>query len=130
MSATAIDKYSIKGFPAPEKIMSDEQNDHYTEVLYKLERRGHLSSEEEKYAELLTVLIETYEQEHYPVRAVSPLKVLAELLTVNKLKQKDLVPLLGSESMISMVLSGERPLNMHHIRKLSKRFHVSPELFF
>lgn len=41
---TAIEKYSIKGFPAPRTITSEAQIDHYTEVLYKLERRGHLSA--------------------------------------------------------------------------------------
>jgi HTH-type transcriptional regulator / antitoxin HigA len=99
-------------------------------VLYNLERRGHLSAAEEKYAELLTVLIEAYEEEHYPVRAASPVEVLAELIAVNDLKQKDLAPLLGSESIVSEVLHGKREMNKQHIEKLSQRFKVSPALFF
>ena len=53
-------------FPAPRPITSEAQNEHPTELLYSLERRGHLSASEEKYAELLTVLIEAYEEEHFP----------------------------------------------------------------
>jgi HTH-type transcriptional regulator/antitoxin HigA len=101
-----------------------------TTVAYNLERRGHLSTAEEKDAGLLTVLVEAYEEEHYPVRAVSPVEVLAELMAANNLKQKDLAPLLGSESIVSEVLHGKRELNKQHIEKLSQRFKVSPALFF
>jgi HTH-type transcriptional regulator/antitoxin HigA len=106
MTAIAIEKYNIKGFPAPRPITSEAQNEHYTEVIYSLERRGHLSASEEKYAELLTVLIEAYEEEHFPIRAVSPVEVLAELMAANKLKQKGLAPLGGSESIVSEGLPG------------------------
>jgi len=130
MSVTAIEKYNIKGFSAPRPITSAAQNEHYMEVLYNLERRGRLSAAEEKYAELLTVLIEAYEEEHYPVRAASPVEVLAELMAANNLKQKDLAPLLGTESVVSEVLSGKRELNKQHIARLSQRFKVSPAVFF
>jgi HTH-type transcriptional regulator/antitoxin HigA len=130
MTAIAIEKYNIKGFPAPRPITSEAQNEYYTEVLYNLERRGHLSAAEEKDAELLTVLIEAYEEKHYPVRARSPVEMLAELMAATNLKQKDLAPLLGSESIVSEVLHGKRELNKQHIEKLSQRFKVSPALFF
>ena len=130
MTATAIEKYNIKGFPAPRPITSEAQNEHYTEVLYNLEHRGHLSAAEENYAELLTVLIEAFEDQWYPIRAASPLEVLAELMAGNNLKQKNLAPLLGAESIVSEVLNGKRELNKQHIEKLSQRFNVSPALFF
>ena len=57
-------------------------------------------------------------------------KVLVELMEANNLKQKDLEPLLGSESVVSEVLRGKRELNKHHIERLSKRFGVSPAVFF
>jgi HTH-type transcriptional regulator / antitoxin HigA len=57
-------------------------------------------------------------------------EVLVELMSANDLRQKDLALLLGSESVVSEILSGKRELNKHHIEKLSKRFKVSPELFF
>ncbi len=130
MSATAIERYNIKGFPAPRPIVSEAQNEHYTEVLYNLERQGKLSAAEENYAELLTVLIEAYEQEHYPIRAASPIEVLTELMAANNLKQKDLAPLFGSESIVSEVLNHKRELNKQHIERLSQRFKVSPAVFF
>lgn len=129
MTAVA-EKYAIEGVGAPTQITSDDQNDHYTEVLDNLLRRGRLSVAEKNYAALLTLLIESYEEEHYPIRASSPVEALQALMEANGLRQKDLVPFLGSESMVSMVLNGSRELTKGHIEKLSKRFRVSPELFF
>lgn len=127
---TPIERYNIKGFPRPRPITSNAQNEHYPEVLYNLVRPGNLSAAEEKYAELLTVLIKAYIEEYYPIRATSPVEVLTELMAANHLKQKDLAPLLGSESVVSEVLSRKRELNKQYIEQLGQRFKVSPALFF
>lgn len=95
-----------------------------------MERRSHLTAEERSFAELLTLLVEDYEEKHFPVRSASPVEVLTELMAANNLKQKDLASVLGSESIVSEVLSGKRELNKRHIERLSKKFKVSPELFF
>jgi HTH-type transcriptional regulator / antitoxin HigA len=46
------------------------------------------------------------------------------------LKQKDLVDIFGTPSIVSEVLSGKRAIHKEHMSRLSERFHVSPELFF
>ena len=130
MTATAIDKYTLRDLPAPKVIASEAQHKQYVSALLGLERRKHLTSEERGYAELLTVLIDSYEEEHYPIRAASPVEVLQELVSANDLRQKDLAPLLGTESIVSEILSGKRPLTKRHIEKLSERFGVSPAVFF
>jgi HTH-type transcriptional regulator/antitoxin HigA len=56
--------------------------------------------------------------------------VLRCLLDRHGLKQRDLAAELGGESVVSEVLSGKRRLNAAHIEELSKRFHVSPAVFF
>jgi HTH-type transcriptional regulator/antitoxin HigA len=48
----------------------------------------------------------------------------------NGLRQKDLASIFGSESVISEVLSGKRDITKAHIEKLSKRFNISPAVFF
>ena len=82
-----------------------------------MERRGNLTAAEKKYAEVLALLIEAYEEKHYPIRAASPVEVLMELMSANNLKQKDLASTLGSESIVSEVLSGRRELNRRHIER-------------
>ena len=59
-----------------------------------------------------------------------PLSVLRFLMDQHGLMQKDLVDVFGTPSIVSEVLSGKRELNKEHIKRLSERFHVSPELFF
>lgn len=131
MTATAaIDKYTIHTLPALKVITSEAQHERYLSALLELERRERLTSEERSYAELLTLLIESFEEEHYPIRAASPVEVLQELMAANNLRQKDLAKQIGSESVVSEILSGKRELNKRHIENLSKRFKVSPEVFF
>jgi len=130
MTVNVIEKDTLDGIAAPKVITSDAQNERYIAALLELEKKERLSAKEKEFAELLTVLIEAYEDEHYPIRATSPVEVLVHLMEANNLKQKDLAPLLGSESVVSEVLRGKRELNKHHIERLSKRFGVSPAVFF
>ena len=130
MIANVIEKDILEGIDAPKVITSDAQNERYIAALLQLEKKDRLKAKEKEFAELLTVLIEAYEDEHYPIRAASPIEVLQELMAANNLKQKDLAHLLGSESVVSEVLRGKRELNKGQIERLSKRFGVSPAVFF
>lgn len=63
------------------------------------------------------------------MRAVpAEIGVLRTLINQHELTLSDL-PEIGSKSMVSRVLKGERKLTLEHIRKLSERFHISPALF-
>ncbi len=79
---------------------------------------------------LLGRAIEAYEEEHYPIPRVSALEVLRFFMEQQGLKQVDLVPVLGTASIVSEILSAKRELNKRHIESLSKYFHVSPAVFF
>jgi len=115
----------------PAVIHSEKENEHYTALLEELDRRpGKLTTAEQRLAELLTLLIEDFEEKHYSLKASTGIEVLEELIEANGLKQKDLVDIFGTPSIVSEVLSGKRKFTTEHIRKLSRRFHVSPELFF
>ena len=115
---------------SPTPITSQRQHEEYLSVLEKLTQKARPTSQEERYAELLITLIEAYEEEHHPVPDASPVEVLKALMDGNGLRQKDLAPLFGSESIVSEVLSGKRELNRGQIGKLSKRFGISPAVFF
>jgi HTH-type transcriptional regulator / antitoxin HigA len=115
---------------APHIIHSDEELAEYTKVLFELTAKSEPAPEEEEAIELLTLLIERYEAEHYPVPDADPVDVLRFLLGQNGLSQRDIAAELGSESTVSLVLSGKRRLNRDHIERLSQRFHVSPSVFF
>ncbi len=115
----------------PSVIHTEDENERFIATLEKLERRSrNWSPAEAKLAELLTLLIENFEDQNYKLKAATPKEVLCELMESNGLKQKDLVDVFGAESTVSAVLNGKREMTREHIKRLSRRFHISPEVFF
>jgi HTH-type transcriptional regulator/antitoxin HigA len=115
---------------APHLIRSEEQLAAYTKALYQLTSEPHPTPAQVEAIELLTLLIERYEEESYSLPKASPVDVLRFLLAQHGLRQRDLADDMCGESVVSEVLSGKRRLNATHIEQLSKRFHVSPAVFF
>lgn len=69
--------------------------------------------------ELLSLLVEKYEQEHYPVSAPSPIEAIRFRMEQMNLKQADIAPLFGGKTRISEVLHGKRPLTLKMIINLN-----------
>ena len=67
---------------------------------------------------------------HIKELCTSSLPARTRQTQAHALGQKDLVSVFGTPSIVSEVLSGKREMNKDHIKRLSARFHVSPELFF
>ena len=130
MSELATDYGSLLSETKPEVIHDEGRNDTFVARLEELTSKQVVTPAEEKLIELLTVLIENFEAKHYPVQGSGPLDVIRHLMEENHLRQKDLVDVFGTESIVSDVLKGKRDLAKDHIRKLSERFGVSPALFF
>ena len=115
----------------PAVIRSEAENERCIRRLEELDRKGtRMSAAERRMAELLTLLIEDFEEKHYALKAASPLEVLNRLMQANNLKQKDMVDVFGTPSIVSEVLHGKRQFTTKHIRRLSRRFHISPAVFF
>ena len=123
------EKYALE-VGSPTAITSERQHGEYLAVLDKLASKERPTSEEEKYAEVLMTLIEAYEEEHHAIPDAPPVEVLRALMEANGLRQKDLAAIFGTESIVSEVLRKKRGLNKAHIEKLSKRFGISPAVFF
>jgi HTH-type transcriptional regulator/antitoxin HigA len=115
---------------APKVIRNETENQYYIDTLYALEQKPNPRREEKELADLLTVLIENFEDTHYSLPRSSPLQALEFLMTEHGLKQKDLVSIFGARSTVSQVMSGKRELTKGQIARLSEFFHVSPEIFF
>ena len=73
-------------------------------------------------------LVEAYERTQWPRTAAPSLPVLAYLMDQHNLTRADLVPLLGTASRVSEVLTGKRDLSMTMVRRLRDRFHISADL--
>ncbi len=114
----------------PEVVRDDRQNQEYIRRLEELTSKRTVSSAEKKSIALLTVLVEDYEAKHRPMPDAGPLDIIRHLMDAHDLRQKDLLGVFGTESIVSDVLNGKRELTKEHIRRLSHRFHVSPAVFF
>ena len=73
-------------------------------------------------------LIEAYERARWPRRATSLPDLLTYLMDQHGLSRADLVPLLGTPSRVSEVMTGKRELSMSMVRRLRERFHISADL--
>lgn len=93
----------------------DEIGDHATHPLYGL-------------LDTLGTLIHVYEEKHYAISEASGAETLRYLLDEHGLTQSEL-PEVGSQGVVSEILSGKRQLNVRQIRLLAERFHVSSAVF-
>src|ERR1700680_3555993 len=118
MTGTAAQEYkTLLAETAPEAIHTEAQNEAAIRTIEELTDRRRLSVAERKLVGLLTVLVEAFEEDHYPSpRKVTPLEVLRELMEANGLKQKDMTDVFGTTSIVSEVLSGKRKLTTGHIK--------------
>lgn len=73
-------------------------------------------------------LVEAYERVRWPRRAPTLPDLLTYLMDQHGLSRADLVPLLGTASRVSEVMSGKRALSLTMVRRLRERFHVSADL--
>ena len=114
----------------PHVIHMEEENERYTAALEMLLAKRNRTPEESRIVELLTLLIEDFEDKNYSLPTATPRDIVRHLMESNGLRQVDLIDVFGAESTVSEVLNGKRDLAKSHIEKLSLRFNVSPEVFF
>ena len=76
----------------------------------------------------LGTLIHVYEEKHHPVPDCTGADMLRFFMEEHGLSQSDLLEI-GSQGVVSEILNGKRELNVRQIRRLAKRFQVSPAVF-
>jgi len=80
--------------------------------------------------EVLTTLVEAYEEQHYRIEAPDPIEAIKFRMEQEGLKQKDLVTIVGSKSRVSEILNRKRKLTIEMIRNLHKQLHIPVESLF
>ncbi|WP_036485776.1 type II toxin-antitoxin system HigA family antitoxin [Myxosarcina sp. GI1] len=125
------DKYIqlLKQFP-PRTINNDDELEATQATIDRLLDRNELSSEESDYLNVLGALVFEYEQAQAPIPDIYGVELLKVLLEERQLRQKDLLPIFKTESIVSDILNGKRQLTVRHIQKLSEFFSLSPAVFF
>ncbi len=124
------DKYIklLKNFP-PRNITNKQQLEATQEVIDSLLDGHELTTDESEYLNLLGVLIWEYEQSQEPIPDIYGVELLKVLIAERQLKQKDLVTIFKTESIVSDILNGKRQLTLRHIQELAVFFNLSPAVF-
>lgn len=112
-------------------IKSEKQYDAYCEILHNLDFSNKKKTKAvEDEIELLTVLIEKYDEEHSDFELLDPIEILKSLMADHKMKSVDLAHLLKvSTGLVSDILNYKKGLSKEVIRKLAEHFKLSQEAF-
>jgi len=86
------------------------------------------NSKEGDEAEILSLLIENYENQYYPIDAPDPIEAIKIRMEEMNLRQKDLVGVIGGKSRVSEILNKRKKLTVEMIRKLEEMLHLSASI--
>ncbi len=114
----------------PTVIQNEQENEQMIAELAELDRRHEeLSREERAYADLLTVLIEAFEEDSHALEGSTPDSRLRSLMEERGLRQRDRLEVFGSRGIASEMVSGKREISKAQAKALAGLFHVPADLF-
>lgn len=93
-----------------------------------MEQEPEIGSREGDELEILALLVEKYEERHWQIAAPDPIEAIKYRMEEMGLKQKDLVPIIGSKSKVSEVLNRKIGLSLTMISNLSAQLHIPLEV--
>jgi HTH-type transcriptional regulator / antitoxin HigA len=119
----------LQKFP-PRPIKSEVEFLAVQEVIDTLLDSSEITPEKQDYINVLGILVHEYEEKCVQIPDLCGVELLKALIDEFNLKQKDLVPIFKTESIVSAILNGQRRFTVEHIEKLADFFNVSPSVFF
>jgi HTH-type transcriptional regulator/antitoxin HigA len=82
-------------------------------------------SKEGDEAEILSLLIENYENKYYPIESPDPIEAIKIRMEEMNMKQKDLIGIIGGKSSVSEILNKKKRLTVEMIRELEQILNIS-----
>ena len=114
----------------PRVLRSEEEYEELlAEVEVLMEKGDGRSPEQDALLDLMGLLVQDYEEKHYPLPQAEPRKMLAYLIEERGLKASDLWEVVGSKSRVSEILSGKRSISREQSKRLAAFFRVPVDLF-
>ena len=110
-------------------IRNKEHYDQVVALIDELVDRDSRTASEDDYLDVLSDLVIRYESEHVNFPEASAADLLRHLMEAHGMRPADLVPLLGSRTSVSAILSGQRPVSAEQARRLVKRFGLPTDAF-
>lgn len=110
------------------KLIKTEKD--YRKALKRLDEifDAKIGTAESDEADVLGLLIDEYENKHYPIEAPDPIEAIKIRMEEMDLKQKDLVGIIGGKSRVSEILNRKNKLTVEMVRSLASRLNLSAQL--
>ncbi len=113
----------------PKTIATEEENDQAIALAEELEHRPNKTPEEETLLELLIILIEKFEEVHYPIPKGTASSMLLHLMEAQDKTKESLIQVFGSLEIVDQVINSDLEINLEQAQKLGNLFHVDASLF-
>ena len=109
------------------KVIRTEKD--FNQALNRFEKIFHApaNTKDGDEAELLSLLIEKYEEEHYPIEAPDPIEAIKFRMEQMDMSKKDLAEIIGYKSRVSEIFSRKRKLTLNMIRNLHEKLNIPYE---
>lgn len=109
------------------KVIKTEED--YQKALKRLEVifDAPIDSPEGDEAEILSILVEKYEDEHYPIGPSDPIEAIKFRMEQMDMKKSDLAEIIGYKSRVSEIFSKKRKLSLEMIRRLHDKLKIPYE---
>jgi HTH-type transcriptional regulator/antitoxin HigA len=117
----------VASLPIPPRTEAD--NERLIGMLSELDQREALTPEEEAFLDLVTIVVEDFEERHYSLAAVPPHEALKALMQDRGLRHKDVAPVVGNKGLTTEILAGRRKISTGLAKRLAIHFKVPLELF-
>jgi len=110
-------------------IKAIKTEEDYNQALKRLDEIFHtpVDSKEGDEAEILSILIEKYEDEHYPITAPDPIEAIKFRMEQMGMTKQDLAEIIGYKSRVSEIFSRKRKLSLKMIRNLHEKLKIPYE---
>jgi len=105
-------------------------NEEYQNALIRLEEifYAKAGTSEGDELEVLSILIDNYENEHFPIDPPDPIEAIKFRMDQLGIKQKDLANIIGFKSRVSEIINKKRKLSLNMIRKLHQQLNIPTEV--
>jgi len=109
------------------KVIKTEKD--YNQALKRLEKIFHAPTESKEgdEAEIISILIEKYEDDHYPIDATDPIEAIKFRMEQMGMNNNDLAEIIGYKSRVSEIFSRKRKLTLKMIRNLHEKLKIPYE---
>jgi HTH-type transcriptional regulator / antitoxin HigA len=113
----------------PKVIETEDEYEQFLAVAERLTFKQEQTPEESALYDLVTMLVETYEAQHYEIEKSSPLEVLLHIIESSGIDMAELADIFGSLEITNQILAGQRLIDVNQAEALAHRFKLSPQIF-